>query len=154
MYIEHPFFYDGKYFAKVDGEFIEISKEVAYAMNNFYRSSKPKTVDKKDDKGNVIGRKRREVPCSETLGDEGYSLIESIPDLFCDVAEEAVSRVVGEEINRAINKLSVIEKIIVRGIYFEDMSQEEVARLLGISAPAVNRRLKNILGKMRNLMMK
>ncbi len=152
MYIEHPFFYDGKYFAKVDGEFIEISKEVAYAMNNFYRSSKPKTVDKTDDKGNVIERKRREVPCSETLGDEGYSLIESIPDLFCDVAEEAVSRVVGEDVNRAIDRLSEIEKIIVRGIYFEDMTQEEVSRLLGISYQAVSKRLKAILAKMRNLL--
>lgn len=152
MYIEHPFFYDGKYFAKVDGEFIEISKEVAYAMNNFYRSSKPRTVDKKDDKGNVIERKRREVPCSETLGDEGFSMIELIPDLYCDVAEEAVSRVVGEDVNRAIDKLSEIEKIIVRGIYFEDMTQEEVSRLLGVSYQAVSKRLKSILAKMRNLL--
>ena len=40
MYIEHPYFYEGKYYANIDGEMIEITKEVAYAMNNFYRSSK------------------------------------------------------------------------------------------------------------------
>ncbi|MFR3903761.1 hypothetical protein [Hominisplanchenecus sp.] len=39
MYIEHPYFYDGKYYANVDGPMIEITKEVAYAMNNFYRST-------------------------------------------------------------------------------------------------------------------
>ena len=40
MYIEHPYFYEVKYYANIDGEMIEITKEVAYAMNNFYRSSK------------------------------------------------------------------------------------------------------------------
>ena len=35
MYIEHPYKYDGKYYANVDGKMIEITKEVAYAMNNF-----------------------------------------------------------------------------------------------------------------------
>ena len=44
MYIEHPYFYEGKYYANIDGEMIEITKEVAYAMNNFYRSSKEKKL--------------------------------------------------------------------------------------------------------------
>ena len=30
MYIEHPYFYEGKYYANIDGEMIEITKEVAY----------------------------------------------------------------------------------------------------------------------------
>ncbi len=47
MYIEHPYFVGDKYFAKVDGEFIEITKEVAYAMSNFYRSSKPRKIEVK-----------------------------------------------------------------------------------------------------------
>ena len=44
MYIEHPYFYEGKYYANIDGEMIEITKEVAYAMNNFYRSSSAKKL--------------------------------------------------------------------------------------------------------------
>ena len=42
MYIEHPYKYDGKYYANVDGKMIEITKEVAYAMNNFYRKQPAK----------------------------------------------------------------------------------------------------------------
>lgn len=42
MYIEHPYFYEGKYYANIDGEMIEVTKEVAYAMNNFYRSRQGK----------------------------------------------------------------------------------------------------------------
>lgn len=29
MYIEHPYFYEGKYYANIDGEMIEITKENA-----------------------------------------------------------------------------------------------------------------------------
>ena len=32
MYIEHPYFYEGKYYANIDGEMIEITKEVAYTL--------------------------------------------------------------------------------------------------------------------------
>ena len=51
MYIEHPYFYEGKYYANIDGEMIEVTKEVAYAMNNFYRSSKAKKVEIKNELG-------------------------------------------------------------------------------------------------------
>ena len=54
MYIEHPYFYEGKYYANIDGEMIEITKEVAYAMNNFYRSSKAKKVEIKNEEGKVV----------------------------------------------------------------------------------------------------
>ncbi len=42
MYIEHPYFYEGKYYANIDGEMIEITKEVAYAMNNFLQKQQGK----------------------------------------------------------------------------------------------------------------
>ena len=56
MYIEHPYFYEGKYYANIDGEMIEVTKEVAYAMNNFYRSSKAKKVEIKNELGEVVDR--------------------------------------------------------------------------------------------------
>lgn len=28
MYIEHPYFYEGKYYANIDGEMIEITKKL------------------------------------------------------------------------------------------------------------------------------
>ena len=64
MYIEHPYFYEGKYYANIDGEMIEITKEVAYAMNNFYRSSKAKKVEIKNELGEVVDKMLREVPYS------------------------------------------------------------------------------------------
>ena len=28
MYIEHPYFYEGKYYANIDGEMIEVTKKL------------------------------------------------------------------------------------------------------------------------------
>ena len=43
---------------------IKITKEVAYAMNNFYRSSKAKKVEIKNELGEVVDKMLREVPYS------------------------------------------------------------------------------------------
>lgn len=80
MYIEHPYKYDGKYYANVDGKMIEITKEVAYAMNNFYRSSQPGKVEIKNEKGEIVERKLREIPYSETNGQDYEFSIEDFPD--------------------------------------------------------------------------
>ena len=64
---------------------IEITKEVAYAMNNFYRSSKAKKVEIKNELGEVVDKMLREVPYSgQSIDGEGF-MIEDFPDLNCDV---------------------------------------------------------------------
>ena len=45
-----------RYYANIDGEMIEVTKEVAYAMNNFFRSSKAKKVEIKNELGDVYKR--------------------------------------------------------------------------------------------------
>ena len=77
MYIEHPYFYEGKYYANIDGEMIEVTKEVAYAMNNFYRSSKAKKVEIKNEEGKVVDKMLREVPYSgQSIDGEGFMIEE------------------------------------------------------------------------------
>ena len=49
MYVEHPYKFNDKFYAKVDGKFYEITREVAKAMlsayrNEVYRSKKCYTV--------------------------------------------------------------------------------------------------------------
>ena len=105
MYIEHPYKYDGKYYANVDGKMIEITKEVAYAMNNFYRSSQPRKVEIKNEKGEVVERKLREIPYSETNGQDYEFSIEDFPDYSCDVEDSVISSVERRDIHKVINQL-------------------------------------------------
>lgn len=59
MYVQHPYKFDGKYYANIDGEFFEITKEVAMAMlsdyrKQIYRSRKwaPETEDAQEEAKN------------------------------------------------------------------------------------------------------
>ena len=79
MYIEHPYFYEGKYYANIDGEMIEITKEVAYAMNNFYRSSKAKKVEIKNELGEVVDKMLREVDRKSTRLNSSHVALSRMP---------------------------------------------------------------------------
>lgn len=122
MYIEHPYLYEGKYYAKVDNQFVEITKEVAYAMNNFYRSSLPRKVDIKDEKGAVIERVRREISYSEANDLSGQSdfSIETFPDNSTDVEEIVIGDIQRKELIQLIETLSEDEKYIIDSIYYKD----------------------------------
>lgn len=154
MYIEHPFFIDGKYYAKINDEMIEITKEVAYAMNNFRRNSLPKYVEVKNEQGEVIEKWLREVPYSSHSDDGIDYSVETMPDPLCDVEEEAINSACCQEVQKAIGKLNDIEKIIIRAVYFEEMPLEKVGSLLGVSYQAIQKKLKVIHAKMKKHLVK
>jgi RNA polymerase sigma factor (sigma-70 family) len=150
MYIEHPYNFDGKFYAKVDGKFIEITKEVAYAMNNFYRSSQPKRFEVTNENGE-IEKKLREVPYSVTTEDGSEFTIEECPDMNCDVEEKAINLMEHQEVHSMIHRLDEEERMIIYAIYFENKTQMELAKIMGISQQMLAYKLKRILNKMRGM---
>jgi RNA polymerase sigma factor (sigma-70 family) len=148
MYIEHPYNFDGKFYAKVDGKFIEITKEVAYAMNNFYRSSQARRMEVIAESGEVE-KKLREVPYSVTTEDGSEFTIEECPDMNCDVESSALDSVERQEVHKMIGKLTSEERMIIYAVYFENKTQLEIANITGMSRQAVGYKLKNALNKMR-----
>ena len=48
MYVEHPYKFNDKFYAKVDGKFYEITREVAKAMLSAYRNEVYRNHDKKN----------------------------------------------------------------------------------------------------------
>lgn len=151
MYIEHPYKYDGKYYANVDGKMIEITKEVAYAMNNFYRSSQPRKVAIKNEKGEIVEKKIREIPYSETNGSEYEFSIEDFPDYSCDVEDSVISGVERQDIHKVIKRLGAEERMIIYGIYFENKTQVQLAEIMGVSRQVLAYKLNTILKKMRRM---
>ena len=143
MYIEHPYFYEGKYYANIDGEMIEITKEVAYAMNNFYRSSKAKKVEIKNELGEVVDKMLREVPYSG----------QDFPDLNCDVEHSVLTKMEQQDIHRVIDQLNTEERMIIYGIFFENKTQTQMAEIMGISRQMLSYKLKSTLNKMREMYM-
>lgn len=151
MYIEHPYKYNGKYYANVDGKMIEITKEVAYAMNNFYRSSQPRKVEIKNAKGEVVERRLREIPYSETNGQNYEFSIEDFPDYSWDVEDSVISSVERRDIRKVINQLDAEERMIIYSIFFENKTQVQLAGIMGVSRQVLAYKLKTILNKMRRM---
>lgn len=151
-YREYPFFYNGKYYAKVNGNMIEISKDVARVMHNTYRSGKPKKIVRRNGKGEIVEKINREIPYSIHTDSETDLCIETMPDPYCNVEEEALCCMQYIELHGAIEELHDKEKILIKGIYFEDKTQKEMSEILGITQQAVAYRQKKILKKMNRIL--
>ena len=117
MYIEHPYFYEGKYYANIDGEMIEVTKEVAYAMNNFYRSSKAKKVEIKNELGEVVDKMLREVPYSGQSIDGEVFMIEDFPDLNCDVEHCVLTKMEQQDIHKLKSTLNKMREMYMNKFF-------------------------------------
>jgi DNA-directed RNA polymerase specialized sigma subunit len=148
MYIEHPYYYDGKYYAHVDGEMVEISREVAYAMNNFYKTSRPKCIEKVNDNGEVE-RKVREIPYGGNVYEELKFPVREYEDPNGDVERIVIGRIDHKKIHDAIGVLDEEERMIIYAIYFEDMKQVDLARIMGVSRQVLSYKISVALNKMR-----
>ena len=127
--------------------------EVAYAMNNFYRSSKAKKVEIKNELGEVVDKMLREVPYSgQSIDGEGF-MIEDFPDLNCDVEHCVLTKMEQQDIHTVINQLNSEERMIIYGIFFENKTQTQMAEIMGISRQMLSYKLKSILNKMREMYM-
>jgi RNA polymerase sigma-70 factor (ECF subfamily) len=57
-----------------------------------------------------------------------------------------------QQIKRYLDKLPTAQREVVRGVYFQDMSQEQLAQQLNIPVGTVKSRLRLALQKLRNEM--
>ena len=151
MYIEHPYLYEGKYYAKVDNQFVEITKEVAYAMNNFYKKNLPKKVDIKDEDGEIVDRVRREISYSEAndLSGESDFSIETFRDNSINVEDIVLGDIERQEMLQLIETLSDDERYIIDSIYFKDELQKDISEKMNISQQMVSYKLKKALKNLR-----
>ena len=147
MYVEHPYKFNDKFYAKVDGKFYEITREVAKAMlsayrNEIYRSKKwqpedPETMTRKTKWTELLDcvfSENTDGIGVQDLPDEGQRSVEDLVILQAESAE-----------------LSEHEQFIIKSIYFEGMKQVELAKILGISKVRMSQKVSAILKKMRKM---
>ena len=155
MYVQHPYKFDRKYYAKIDGEYIEISKEVAKVMladyrNEIYRSRKWAPDTEEQYRKRKV--KRTEIlDCAFSANAEGVSIQDLADPTQMGVEEMVLRREEAEELHRNIDRLTEQEQFIIRSIYFEGVKQVDVARELGISKSYLSQKLGMILKKMRKM---
>ena len=141
MYKQHPYRYDGKFYANVDGNMVEISKEIAQAMDAHYkRWVRQQQADKQN-----------EVIVESAFGNEvdEYEVMNTVPDEDADVEKQVLEQIEYEELHKKINRLSSEERFLIYGIYFENLPYQKIADLLGITKGTVSKKLQKVLQKMR-----
>ena len=133
MYVEHPYKFNDKFYAKVDGKFYEITREVD-----------PETMTRKTKWTELLDcvfSENTDGIGVQDLPDEGQR---SVEDLVILQAESA-------ELHQNIAKLSEHEQFIIKSIYFDGMKQVELAKILGISKVRMSQKVSAILKKMRKM---
>ena len=150
MYVEHPYKFNDKFYAKVDGKFYEITREVPLYITKRseavlkWQPEDPETMTRKTKWTELLDcvfSENTDGIGVQDLPDEGQR---SVEDLVILQAESA-------ELHQNIAKLSEHEQFIIKSIYFEGMKQVELAKILGISKVRMSQKVSAILKKMRKM---
>ena len=126
-----------KYHVRLQGgKVVEVSEEVYRAIKQ------PQWREKK----RQIVRQKKEVSL-EALEEKGNILYEDRNQ--ASIEETIIRNIVREQLMKAFAKLSNEERLIIYGLYFDEKSEREVARMMGISQAAIHKRRNCILEKLK-----
>ncbi|WP_349814283.1 sigma factor-like helix-turn-helix DNA-binding protein [Thomasclavelia cocleata] len=79
-------------------------------------------------------------------------MLDFVVDEAVDVAETVVHAVMMDRLKAALSLLSDSERVLVKAIFFEELSEREVGLRLGVTQSVVNKRKAKILTKLRKIM--
>lgn len=113
---------------------VEVSEEIAKALQEL------------DSEEQRIKRKEscRQVASLEQLLDEGFDFEESSNDRLTD---EQITKV-----RDALEHLTTDQQWLVEQVFYENRTQAEIARELGVSKAAITQRLERIFEKMKKVL--
>lgn len=128
-----------KYVIKIQGDLVEVSKDVYYAY--FRMERQERTQEEKLQRNSVF---------SYDALDAGA---EYIVDMTTPSMEEIVmAKELHEKLNRAIAALPRAERELIKAIYFDELTEEKYAKSNGMSQTGVNYRHGKILSKLKLFM--
>lgn len=128
---------DKEYFIKINGRQIPVSKEVYYAFKRpAWRERKRRQV-----------RAEKELSL-EAFADAGFE----IPSGQALVDEIVEDKLLLDMLSKALSELTEEERVLIDELFFNDKSEREIAREIGVSQPAIHKRRNRILEKLKKLM--
>ena len=131
-----------KYFIKIGDALVEVTKEVYEAYYSVERHMR--TLDEKDARNGTVLYSNLDT--KKTLG------VEMLRDLTAEsVEDEALLRILSERLHKCLSHLPESDQQLIRAIYFEDLSEREYARQVGLAQKGVNKRKHKILKKLRKM---
>ncbi|MDD3062792.1 MAG: sigma-70 family RNA polymerase sigma factor [Massilibacteroides sp.] len=130
-------------YIKINGELINVSEDVYLT---YYRmESRARYLERKD----ILHGKTlySNLDTDETLGEEG------IPDLNSESVEDAVVRkIMADKLHQCIERLTAEERDLITKIYFQEISEVQLAKEMGLLQQTINYRKQKILKKLLKMM--
>lgn len=134
--------YNNRYFIPLQGMLLEVSKEI---YSELYREKERERYLRKLDRENGL----LSIDAFEPAEESG---IDFLPDMFTDMAESVMERLLLDRLRECISLLCSEEQKPIRQHYFDEISEVELSREYGITQQAVSKRLKKIREKLKNLL--
>lgn len=100
-----------------------------------------------------INKKALKVELSlERMKEEGVNVEKKIHSCNASVEELYLKSEQLRELNKCIAKLTNDERKLIKAIFYDDLSEKQLAAWLDVSQQAINKRKKRILMKMKKMM--
>ena len=132
-----------KYMIKIQGNLIEVSEDVYYAY--FRMERQERWQEEKKVEHNVLSYDALDDP--ETLG------IDNIMDVTAPTLEEvAEAHELRDRVRHAVALLPRAERDIIRAIYYEELTERDVAESEGVSQNKIFKQRQKALAKLRLLL--
>ncbi len=132
-----------KYMINIQGQLIEVSEDVYYAY--FRMERQERWQEEKKVEHNVLSYDALDNP--ETLG------IENVVDATALTLEElAEAHELRDRVQHAVDLLPRAERNLIRAIYYEELSEREVAKRHGVSQNKIFKQRKRALANLRMLL--
>lgn len=138
----------------IDGHFIEVTDEVytAYVkgqrkMDYFEKDLKTEHIIKEKDGSIKMIVPSREDSLDRLIDDNSRQLSDDSKNVECEVQINIYT----EKLHIALQQLTAEELDIITKVFFEYMTEREIAKSLGISQVAVNKRKHRILEKLKKI---
>lgn len=131
------------YRIRVNGKLIEVTKEVYLVYHKMERHLR--TLEEKDKRNRRVLYSALDT--EEMLGEETIPDIKSI-----SVEDTVIKNVLLENLRQCVAQLTREERELIHALYFEEMTEREYARKIGLSQRGINRRRKRTLDKLKDMM--
>lgn len=132
--------YEHRYFIPLDSYLLEVSRE---DYHEHYKA---------ENRQDYLRREAQRVG-EVSLEDEASYDTLAIRALYVDIAEEAISNTMIEQLHKAIAKLDDDERRLIHFLYFEGLTERRCAEVFGVYRNAIHMRKKRALEKLRKYLL-
>ncbi len=143
-----------KYYIALDGQTFEVSRELYKAYYKGRRKEKYFTHDLKQEHTKV-DKETGQITIIPSREDSYERLLEAekqFAEEAEDIEDAAIRAVMLEKLNEALHTLTDEETAIIHALFYQEVSEVELAKLLGIPRTTLRSRKDKILSKLKNLL--